>query len=75
MTLLRTKALRRVFVFLLTVLGLIGFAGWSAASARFLEDYGYVGVLRMLKGQVRYSDDAPIPGAILTITNLGNGKD
>ena len=71
----RANPLFRVFLSLLTVLGLTTFDGSSVASAQFLEDYGHAGTLRTFKGQVRYSDDSPIPHATLRITNLGNGKD
>jgi hypothetical protein len=69
------KPLSRVLLLLPTIIGLIAFDSRSVASAQFLEDYGHAGTLRTLKGQVRYSDDTPIPHATLRITNLGNGKD
>jgi hypothetical protein len=70
-----TKESLRVVLSLLIVSGFAAFAGPGVAYAEFTEDYGHAGVLKTFKGQVRISDDSPIPGATLTITRLRNGQD
>ncbi|HKO96612.1 MAG TPA: carboxypeptidase-like regulatory domain-containing protein [Pyrinomonadaceae bacterium] len=65
----------RVLLSLVIVLGLTAFDGPAVASAVFHEHYGHAGVLRTFKGQVRYSDDTPIPHATLSISTLGKDKE
>jgi hypothetical protein len=66
--------LLRVLLSPLIVLGLTAFDCPSVTSAQFIEHYGHAGSLRTFKGQVRLSDDSPIPHATISITNLGNDK-
>jgi hypothetical protein len=72
---MRTSLLVRGFVLSLAVLGMSEFDKRAVSSAQFLEDFGHIGTLKMVKGQVRDSIDTPIPHATLRITNLGNDGD
>jgi hypothetical protein len=46
----------------------------SIAYGQWLENFGYLGAVKELKGQVREGDDTPIPRANIKITNLATGK-
>jgi len=71
----RTQVFAGVLLLSLAVAGVPVLDGGGIASAQFLLEFGHAGTLRMLKGQVRYSDDTPIPHATLSISDLGNDKD
>ena len=71
----RTVLLARVLLLLLTVSAMPALDARAIASAQFLLNFGHAGTLRTLKGQVRYSDDTPIPHATLSISEVGNEKD
>lgn len=72
---LRTKPLHRVLILLLAVLSVSVFDSRSISAAQFALDFGHAGTFRILKGQVRFSDDFPIAHATLSITKLGIDKE
>ena len=41
-----------------------------AAVAQFMETFGDIGTMRVLKGQIRDGLDAPVPGATVTVKNV-----
>ena len=71
---MRKQILVRAFLLLLALLGMSSLPNRAAIPLRFIEDYGHVGTIKMLKGQVRDSADIPIPQATVSISNLGKDR-
>ena len=63
----------RVFLLSLTLLIVCALDQGSVVSAQFVEDFGHIGTLKMVKGQVTDSV-SPVPRATLFITNIANDR-
>jgi len=66
------KARRKISSLALTVA--VGLIAVTTVYAEFVETFGHIGTMRVLKGQVRDGLDVPVPNAQLRIKALENDE-
>lgn len=68
----RMNLFAKVLLLSLTLLIVCVLDQRSVVSAQFIEDFGHIGTLKMVKGQVRDSISSPVSHATLRIINVVN---